>query len=490
VTTPTATRNALFPSMRDYLDRIRRSGLVRDIAGADPHLEIGTLTEVVAFSTAPSALLFDDVIGFQHGKRVATNLYCSERLQAIALGLPDDLAGIDVVRAWRERSKHIDAIPPRTVTDGPVRENVDRGDDVDLTKFPIPFWHEHDGGRFFGTGDLVVTRDPEEHWVNLAPYRAQIHDRKTLGLMISRGHHGYIQLEKFWAMGQDAPVAIVAGQDPDTYAAACLPLAWGKSEYDWAGGLRGEAIDVIIEPRTGLPIPASAEIVAIGWAPSPEKELLQEGPFGECTGYYTETGPNLVVHVDEVWYRNDPILQGNPTMHGSSKMHALGGEIFTSAIIWDSVEREVPGVAGVYSLYQPCQAGSFLVAVAIKQRYPGHAKQAALAALASHGTVFMNKAVVVVDDDVNPADLNDVIFAITTRCNPVEDIDIIRGIPGLMLDPRIAPERRAVGDSTTSTMLINACRPWSMRNSYPRVNIVSKTLQDEALAKWNHILNL
>jgi 4-hydroxy-3-polyprenylbenzoate decarboxylase len=147
-------------------------------------------------------------------------------------------------------------------------------------------------------------------------------------------------------------------------------------------------------------------------------------------------------------------------------------------------------VAGVYSLYQPCQAGSFLVAVAIKQRYPGHAKQAALAALASHGTIFMNKAVVVVDDDVNPADLNDVIFAITTRCNPVEDIDVIRGIPGLMLDPRIAPERRAVGDSTTSTMLINACRPWSMRNSYPRVNIVSKTLQDEALAKWNHILNL
>lgn len=490
VITQTESRAGVYPSMRDYLDRIRRSGLVRDISGADPHLEIGTLTEVVAFSNAPSALLFDHIKGYPNGQRLATNLYCSEQLQAIALGLPDDRTGIDVVRAWRERSKSIGLIPPRVVTDGPVRENVDRGDDVNLDRFAIPFWHEHDGGRFFGTGDLVITRDPEEHWVNLAPYRAQFHDRRTLGLMISRGHHGYIHFEKFWAAGEDAPVAIVAGQDPDTYAAACLPLAWGTSEYDWAGGLRGEPIDVIMEPTTGLPIPATAEIVAIGWVPSPEKERMQEGPFGECTGYYTETGLNLVVHVHEVWYRNEAILQGSPTMHGSSKMHALGGEIFSSAIIWESVEREVPGVAGVYSLYQPCQAGSFLVAIAITQRYPGHAKQAALAALASHGAVFMNKAIVVVDDDINPADLNDVIFAITTRCNPVEDIDIIRGIPGLMLDPRIAPERRAVGDSTTSTMLINACRPWSMRKDYPRVNVVSKALRDEALAKWNHILKL
>jgi UbiD family decarboxylase len=488
--TLTATRTDVYPSMRDFIARIRRNGLVRDIAGADWNIEIGTLTEAVAFSASPSAMLFDDIPGYAHGQRVATNLYCTEQLQAIALGLPDDVKGIDAVRAWRERSKDIVSIPPRVVTDGPIRENVDRGDDVDLTKFPIPFWHEHDGGRFFGTGDLVITRDPEEQWVNVAPYRAQLHDRKTLGLMISRGHHGYIQLEKFWAAGQDAPVAIVAGQDPDTYAGACLPLAWGKSEYDWAGGLRGEAIEVIVEPRTGLPIPAHCEIVAIGFVPSPTKELMQEGPFGECTGYYTETGQNLVVHVEEVWYRDGAILQGNPTMHGSSKMHALGGEIFTSAMIWDSVSREVPDVVGVYSLYQPCQAGSFLVAVSIKQRYPGHAKQAALAALASHGAVFMNKAIVVVDDDIDPADLNDVIFAITTRCNPAEDMDVIRGIPGLMLDPRIPPERRAAGDSTTSTMIINACRPWSMRNSYPRVNIVSKTLRDEAIAKWGHILNL
>jgi 4-hydroxy-3-polyprenylbenzoate decarboxylase len=177
-------------------------------------------------------------------------------------------------------------------------------------------------------------------------------------------------------------------------------------------------------------------------------------------------------------------------MHGSAMFHALGAEIFTSAIVWDSVEREVPGVAGVYSLYQPCQAGSYLLVVAIKQRFPGHAKQAALAALASHGTIFMNKAVVVVDDDVDPADLNDVVFAITTRCNPAEDIDLIRGIPGTFLDPRIPPERRAAGDSTTSTMVINACRPFTWRASFPRVNVIEPELKAATLAKWGRRLGI
>jgi 4-hydroxy-3-polyprenylbenzoate decarboxylase len=158
--------------------------------------------------------------------------------------------------------------------------------------------------------------------------------------------------------------------------------------------------------------------------------------------------------------------------------------------VWDSVEREVPGVVGVYSLYQPCQAGSYLMVVAIKQRFPGHAKQAALAALASRGTIFMNKAVVVVDEDVDPADLNEVVFAITTRCNPAEDIDLIRGIPGTFLDPRIPPDRRAAGDSTTSTMIIDACRPYTWRSSFPRVNIIGNDLKAETLAKWGERLGI
>lgn len=479
-----------FDSLRSYLDQLRSKELLTTVEEADWDREIGAITEVVAMSKAPRGLLFDRIKGYAPGWRVVTNMYASARLQALALGLPDDVTPVEAVKLWREKSRAHKPLPPRVVTDGPVRENVLTGDQIDLLKFPTPFWHEYDGGRFFGTGDLVITRDPDENWVNLAPYRAQLHDAKTLGLMISPGHHGWLQMEKFWARGGDAPVVIVAGQDPHTYAAACLPAAWGESEYDMAGAFAGAPIDVILEPRTQLPIPATAEIAVIGHVPPLAKDSREEGPFGECTGYYTGHGPSLIVHVDEVWHRNDPIMQGNPTMHGSAMMHGLGAEIFTSAIVWESVEREVPGVAGVYSLYQPCQAGSFLMVVAIRQRYPGHAKHAALAALASRGTIFMNKSVVVVDEDVDPADLQEVVFAITTRCNPAEDIDLIRGIPGTFLDPRISPAQRAAKDSTTSTMVINACRPFTWKDQFPRVNIIAPELKAATLAKWGERLGL
>jgi 4-hydroxy-3-polyprenylbenzoate decarboxylase len=480
----------MFASLRDYLQAAEQKNLVQQIEGADWNLEIGSMSEIVAFSQRPRVLVFDKIKGFTAGWRVATNLYGSVRLQALALGLPDDLPGVELVARWRRHAAGLTPKAPHTVADGPVRENVMRGDDVDLTKFPTPFWHEHDGGRYFGTGDVVITRDPEENWVNMAPYRCQLHDAKTLGLMVSPGHHGYLQMEKFWAQGHDAPVVVTAGQDPDTYAAACAPLGWGESELEMAGAFRGSPIDVIIEPTSGLPVPATAEIAVIGHVPSPEKETREEGPFGECTGYYTGHGPSLVIHVDEVWYRNQPIMQGSPTTHGSCMHFALGAEIFTSAMVWDSVAREVPGVVGVFSLYQPCQAGSNFLAIAIKQQFPGHAKQAMLAALASHAAVFMNKAIVCVDDDVNPADLNDVLFAVMSRCHPAEDVEIIRGIPGTFLDPRLSDEQRARGDSTTSTMLINACRPYEMRKTFPRVNAISKELRETTLAKWGTVLGV
>src|SRR3989304_1322793 len=217
-----------FDSIRDYLDAIRAKGLVKDISDVDWDLEMGSMTEVVAFSKMPRALLFDRIKGYSAGLRVAANLYASPRLQAVALGLPDDVSATEMVRRWRERSRTLTPVPPRTVTDGPVRENVDRGDDINIFKFPVPRWHEHDGGRYFGTGDLSITRDPEEGWVNVAVYRCQAHDEKTLGLLIQPGHHGQMQMEKFWKMGQDAPIVITAGQDPHTYTAACMPLGWGK----------------------------------------------------------------------------------------------------------------------------------------------------------------------------------------------------------------------------------------------------------------------
>ncbi len=480
-----------FESLRNYLDLLESKDLLTYVEGADWNLEIGAVTELVAFSDNPHGLLFDKIRGYSEGYRVATDIYVSQRLQALALGLPEDASGVELVKLWRDRLRNLRRSPPREVSDGPVKENIIIGDDVNILRFPVPLWHENDAGRYFGTGDIVITFDPEEKWVNAGVYRSQVHDDKTLGLMFVPGHHGRIMMEKYWAKGRDAPVVITAGQDPILYCAACAPLPWGYSELEFAGGLRDQPIDAIIDSETSLPVPAQAEIAVMGHVPSPAKELRQEGPFGECTGYYAGHGPNLVVHIDKIWHRNNPILQGNPTMHGSAMMHALGAQLITSASVWDALEREVPNVQGVYSLYQPCQSGSTVLVVSIKQSFAGHAKQAAFAALGSHAGVLMNKAVIIVDEDVDASNLQDVLFAVMSRCDPSDDIDIVRGVPTNAMDPALTHSKRSINEYKSSSMIIDATRkPFSMRDKFPRVNVISPELKSKTLAKWGSILKL
>lgn len=472
------------------MDVLDNKELLTRVDNADWDLEIGALTEVVAFSESPRALLFDSIKGYPKEYRVASDLYVSQRLQAIALGLPEDVSGLELVKIWRNRMRELTLLPPKEVGDGPVKENVVEGRDVDILRFPVPIWHEGDGGRYFGTGDVVVTRDPDEDWVNLGVYRCQVHDGKTLGMNIVGAHHGGVMASKYWAKGKDVPIAIVTGLDPYVYAGGCMPLPWGQSELDWAGGLRGSPIEVIIDGETGLPIPAHAEIAVIGHMPKGEERL--EGPLGECYGYSTPAVPRPVIKIDKIWHRNDPILQGNPPMHGSAMMHALGAHLVTSAGIWDAIEKEVINVTGVYSLYQPCQSGSQIMVVALKTAFPGHSRQAALVALGSRAGVLSNKAVITVDEDVDPSSWDEVMFAVTSRCDPAEDIDIIRGMPSSPINPVLAafPEKIAKKDYTTSTLIIDACRPYELKDRFPKVNIVSRELKEKMISKWGKKLGL
>src|SRR5881398_1793286 len=147
------------------------------------------------------------------------------------------------------------ALPPRIVKDGPVMENVMRGDDVDVLKFPSPQWHPLDGGRYLGTGVVDVLKDPDSDWVNLGTYRVMVHDAKRK---------------------EPCPILVVCGVDPLLFIALTLEVPQGVSEYDWAGGIRREPYDVITEPVTGLPMPASAEVVLAGFLHYDKK--LPEGP--------------------------------------------------------------------------------------------------------------------------------------------------------------------------------------------------------------------
>ena len=210
------------------------------------------------------ALVFDAIPGYPKGFRVATNLFTAHRRAASALGLPDRSSKLEQVNLWRERERHLTPLPPTEVPWGPVLENALKGDDVDLSIFPSPCWHKNDGGRYIGTGCMVITRDPEEGWVNYGTARVQIHNRNTVTIFLSPGRHTDFIRNKYWKRGESCPVAVSCGQDPLLWAASNFPVPWGLSEYDYAGGLRGKPVEVVEGPYTGLPLPTHAEIVLEG----------------------------------------------------------------------------------------------------------------------------------------------------------------------------------------------------------------------------------
>ena len=205
--------------------------------------------------------VFDDVPDTIAGSRVLVNFFGGRR-KNMTLGFPTELSKVELSEGFRTNFMGpMTRIPPKYVNDGPIFENVMSGDDVDVTRFPAPKWHAHDGGRYIGTGSFNVIRDPDEGWINCGTYRVMIHDAKTAGFYISPGKHGRQMRDKYQARGERMPVAVVCGGDPMTFLMACSEVPYGVSEYEVVGGMRGKPVEVIKGPVTGLPIPANAEIV-------------------------------------------------------------------------------------------------------------------------------------------------------------------------------------------------------------------------------------
>jgi len=173
----------LFNDLRDFITEVDKLGECKIIESTDWDLELGLITELFAKQTDSPLLVFDSIKDYEKGYRVAANLFTTQRRTALALGLPLEAKGVELVRAWREKTKgDLKLIPPVEVKTGPVKENIDIGDDVNLYKFPVPKWHELDGGRYIGTADMVITRDPEEGWVNLGTHRVQVQNKNRVVL--------------------------------------------------------------------------------------------------------------------------------------------------------------------------------------------------------------------------------------------------------------------------------------------------------------------
>ena len=467
--------------LREYIERCERAGEILRVPGATWDLEIGALCEIIAHkrSEAP-ATLFEDIEGYPKGFRAVSGLSNSARRLALTLGFDDPKSGVDVVQAYRDRMKHHRPIPPVVVKRGPVLENVDRDDDVNLWKFPVPRLHEQDGGRYIGTEDLIIMRDPDGGWINCATYRVMVLDEKSCAIWISPGKQGRQIRDKYFRMGKPCPVLICCGQDPLLFLAANHEVRYGLSEIDYAGGHRGEPFEVVNSELHGLPIPAHAEIVLEGEM-TPGDEAM-EGPFGEFTGYYgNPASMQPVVRVRRVYHRDDPIM-GLVTPMRPPGDASYGKSVIKAGMLWDELERA--GIAGVKAVWcHEAGVARLFNVIALKQAYAGHAKQALLVAAGCQSGAYIGRFMIVVDEDVDPSNMFDVIWAMSTRCDPTEDIDFVRKMWSGPLDPMAGPTNQ------TSRALIDACRPFERLATFPKVATASPELLERVGAKFRDIVD-
>ena len=467
--------------LRTWLAQMQAAGEVQSVSGAEREREIGGIVDIYQRKMGNPAVLFDDIPGYPHGHRVLANILTSVRRINLTLGMSADATEMDLVRFWRRYMKEAKTISPVAVPAGSVLENVSEGKDVDLLKIPTPRWHEHDGGYFIGTGCMVIMKDPDTGWINYGAYRVQVHDRALATVMASKGKHGNLIMRRYHERGERCPIAVVCGMHPALFMVAGLEIPYGRNEYDAAGGLLGEPVEVIIGPRTGLPIPAHAEIAFEGFiAPG---DVVDEGPLGEWTGYYAGgKKQEPAIRVETFMHRGDPILLGAiPAVPPNDDTFYRG--TYRCGAVWNQLEAAgVPEVKGVWS--HEAGGSRLWLTVSIKQMYGGHAKQAGLIASQCHAGAYANRFVVVVDDDINPADMNEVIWAMCTRFEPREGLEILRGCWSTALDPMAyGPE-----DPRNARVVIDACKPWNRRDSFPIVARSSRELDEQIRAKWGHVL--
>ena len=463
----------LFRDLRDYIATLEKLGELTVIPGANPELEIGAITEIASFRKKCPAVLFDPIQGFSKGYRILTNFLSNRTRERLVFGVSNDLTDPEAVLYWKNKLKEFSPVEPIEVNDAPIKENVLLGADVDLTRFPWPKWHQRDGGPYI-CATSCVTRDPESAYINVGSYRFMLLSKNRVVAHIGSGHHGDVIRKKYWAKGKSCPITISLGQEPSLLVAAGTNLSWGVPEYGFSGWMRGAPVEITKGVATDLPIPATAEVVLEGEMLPPTDGMDVEGPFGEFSGYYGGGArPAPVTMIKSILHRNDPIILGAPPFLGSSR----GVLSSRGILVWNELEAlGIPGIKAINYSWGMC-------IIALKQAYPGHAMRAAHGAMG--GTAgYHGRFVIVVDDDIDPYNLEQVLWAIATRCDPETSLDVCRRIWSYKIDPRLPKHKKEVADYTGSVAIIDACRPYHWMEEFPATTQISEELLKKTSAKW------
>ena len=472
-------------SLRDWLLLVDEAKQLKRIdVPVDPDEELAAITFLAGRTSGAPALLFSNLVGNRSDARILSNMLGSSKERyAIAVGLDPGLGTSDMIFASRELMKR--RLPPIHVPkqDAPVNEIVLQGSDIDVTAFPSPRFWPGDGGRYIGTGDITFTRDPETGRINVGVYRQMLHGPARIGLYCSPGKHGRLDREAWWARGEPCEVVAAYGIDPVLFMVGAQVFSSADSELDVAGCIMGRPIELTAAEHVNLPIPAQAELVIEGLLHAGDTEM--EGPLGEFTGYYGNVrSPQPVIEVKAVHSRKSPIITA--ALMATYPACEIGAyyAIMRSARILDDLQRiGVPGVVSAYS-HPAAASGWGVVIVSLKQQYPGHAAQVLALTAQCPAAAYYTKWIIAVDDDVDPTDFDQVMWALSTRCNPSDDLDILRKTWSTGLDPsQYPPEARPYG----SKVLIDACKPHRHIKHFPASTRLRRSTYERVSKRWSEL---
>jgi 2,5-furandicarboxylate decarboxylase 1 len=430
--------------LRTFLQTARRSGAVDFLEITDKHdikFEVCALVAKLERERRAPLLLFsnlDTLAGRRSPFPLLTNAFASRRACAMALGLPAENSGLDLVLEFqrRETARKKPAVIGRA--QAPVKEVIEP---ADLYALPVLTHHLDDKGPY-----LTMTwsaRDLESGVYNSSFHRCYVRDPAHLVMFFERRHlwEYYLRAER---LGEPLPVACVVGHHPAYYLGNCALTSIDEDEYESIGGIMGEPIRLVASETFGerLLVPADAEMIIEGRLLPHERDV--EGPFGDFTGYYGPATESPIVEVTAITHRQDAICMDIFVGH---REHALLGAIPKEGSIYRKVQTVVPTVRGV--CLPVSGTGRFHCYISIDKRCEGEAKLAAMAALTGSELI---KHVIVVDHDIDVYDEEQVLWAVATRVDAASDVAIVDRVKGSRLDP-VHP-----GKDWGSKMIIDACR--------------------------------
>ncbi|MEE8449730.1 MAG: UbiD family decarboxylase [Thermodesulfobacteriota bacterium] len=394
--------------LRTFLEILEKEDQLYKIEKeVDPKTEMGTLV----WEAAPDKAIFFEQFKGHPGWRGCGAVMATRDRLSMVLGVPGD-------QILPHYSKLLsgDLIKPVEVSDGPVKEVIWKGDQVDMLKLPIWKACENDAGPYL-TWAETISRDPDTGNYNAAIVRQQIKGKNKNGIYCIRGRHTWINYKKYEAMNKPMPVAIVLGHHPAFHLAGLYYGSYETSEYEIASTLMGEPLRLVPCETVDLLAPADAEVVLEGEIPPGIREM--EGPFQEFTNYYAFPDKEPIVNIKAITMRKDPIYEVDRVT--GAEMHYVLGMM---SYLYNTI-KQTEGYIDLKDVHFFPQADHFLVVVQFTPHYEGQAKNVLLTALS--GNCLHVKIAIAVDEDINIYEPGDVFWALANRTDPERDIFIVPG---------------------------------------------------------------